>query len=203
MRMRLVIAALGFALLCASPARAATITIDSLSVAPDASFLVSIGISADVANLIAFSFDVGYDPTALALEGVQEGNFLSRGGETLPCTVGPTAAIPCATASGSVSIGNFPADFLAFMPVSGTGMNDVLVFLSFRALAAGTTLLQLSLPSLVDSDFMEIPTTLVNGTITVGTPAKVPEPSTMLLLGLGVAGFVGRRWRRGGAESLS
>lgn len=74
--------------------------------------------------------------------------------------------------------------------------------LTFDALMAGTSTV---LPSdgggfgglALDPDF--VPFTLASGTVTVarGNDPVVPEPGTMLLMGSGIVGLIGWRWRQG------
>jgi PEP-CTERM motif len=135
------------------------------------------------------------------LLGVQEGNFLAQGGATAPCTLNePEEVYSCATSPGTVSIGNVILGDSGAVP---NGSQDVLAVLAFQAISAGTTVVNLTLPSLVDATFADIPATVVAGTVTVGTPAPVPEPSTMVLMGIGLAGLARRQWRRAGGNRIA
>ncbi len=190
-------------LFSAVPARGAVITIPSLTVQPGAPFSLSIGISG-VDDLFAFSFDVLFDPAVLALDSVEEGNFLVRGGTTAPCTV-PSADFECLGEPGRVSIGNSLTD--ALTGVSDNGTDDVLAFLTFSFIGLPmNTSISLAEISLASSLFEEIPyDPAAPGQITVDSgTAAVPEPSTMMLMGIGLAGIArravkGRKGRPGAA----
>jgi hypothetical protein len=195
MRARSVIVASVLALLVsASPARGAAITIESTIVQPNELFFLNVGI-VDVDDLLSFAFDVLFDPGVISLVGVQEGEFLARGGTTIPCTVSDgNEAIPCATGPGTVSIGNF---LLAAQGVSDDGLGGVLATLQFLAGSGGSTQVTLSTVSLANSSFEEIAFDApIPGDVVVGDIAPIPEPSTLALVGLGLAGLARNRFRK-------
>jgi hypothetical protein len=66
-----------------------------------------------------------------------------------------------------------------------------LAFVDFTAIGTGITALALSNVLLVDVGGMEIPTDIVNGTVNA-----VPEPSTLALLGIGLAAMARKKLKR-------
>ncbi len=146
----------------------------STSVAAGTTFAVDVNV-ANVSDLFAFQFDIGFNPSTLAGVSVTEGSFLPSGGSTffLPGTIDNTL--------GTIS---FNADTLigAIPGVSGSGM---LAILDFSALSAGTSAIDILNVSLLDSTLSPISSTTANGRATVGGQV-VPEPSSLLLLGTGL-----------------
>ena len=194
MRRRLIVSAVLGVLLYAAPARASSITFDSIAVDSNATFGMPVRVS-DVLDLIAYSFRVTYDPSYLQLVSVAEGTALgSGGGTTLPCTVGAPGGdtFPCTTGAGNVEVGSLLLDIIG---VNIGAAGDVLSLLTFQALQDGVTPVTLTLISLSDSlgnEIAGLPTS-VTADVTIGV---VPEPSTLLLMSAGLAGLA-RRLRRG------
>lgn len=140
-----------------------------------------------VNDLYSFQFDISYDPTVLSARNIMEGDFLPAGGATL--------FIPGAidNMTGTIS---FTADLL-FGQASGVSGVGHLAEIEFQALAPGTSLLTLSNLVFLDSNLADIyPSDICNGTVTVnGGASPVPESSTILLCGAGLAGLGAYRFR--------
>jgi hypothetical protein len=104
-------------------------------------FALDIKVS-DVTDLFSFQFDIGFSPSILSATAITEGAFLPSGGFTffIPGTIDNVL--------GTIS---FTADTLLSAPpgVNGSG---VLATLSFQALAAGTSAVDLSSIILLDSN---------------------------------------------------
>ncbi len=133
----------------------------------------------DVIDLFAFQFDISFDPAVLHAVSTAEGSFLPTGGDTffIPGIIDNT--------TGSIS---FTADSL-LGPDPGVTGNGHLAVLSFEASGLGTSPISLSNWILLDSTLSDISFTSKNGSV------NVPEPTTMLLLGLGLIGLIGVRRR--------
>jgi hypothetical protein len=151
----------------------------SVSVGAGSTFAVDVNI-ANVSDLYAFAFDIGFTPGTLSAVSVTEGSFLPAGGSTffLPGTIDNTL--------GTIS---FNADTLigAIPGVSGSG---TLAILDFKALSAGMSPINILNVGLLDSTLSPISSTTANGNATVSGQA-VPEPSSLLLLATGLLAVLG------------
>ncbi len=150
----------------------------TLDVTEGETFSLDIDI-ANVADLYAFQFDLGFDPTILAAESVTEGSFLPSGGSTIffPGTIdnmGGTIAFNADTLVGAIP------------GVSGGG---TLASVEFEALATGTSVISLNDVELLDSNFNLIDYSAANGSVLVTTP----EPSSLALLGSALLLLIGLR----------
>lgn len=150
------------------PAIADTISIEPSSsiVVPGQSFSVEIRASA-VSDLLAFQFDVGFNPGVLSATFIAEGSFLPSGGATL--------FIPglIDNATGLIS---FTGDTL-LTSISGVTGSGTLARIQFTAAGSSSSPIALSNVVLLDSTLSVIPVSVVNGSTTV-----VPEPASWTLL---------------------
>ena len=177
------------ALLCCAAAPAAAVPV--LSVQP-ASTNVAVGdtfsvdvVVTDAADLFAYQFDVGFDPTRLTANSVTEGPLLGTGGATffIPGAIDMAAGLVTATAN----------TLLAAVPgVPGSG---VLATINFTATASGLSAISLFNAMLLESSLSAIPGLVTQtGSVSATTGGAVPEPSTLLLMlaGLAAAGRLRR-----------
>ena len=170
-------------LMSASPARAASITFASQSVLPGESLRIEI-FGSELLDVFAFGFDPAFDPTVLAFVGAEEGTFLSKAGATsffvcpsVDCPLDPPSVLAAVSGSDN-GVSSLPSQ------------SELLATLLFTAIAAGDPAFQLN-PRLLDATFADIPFAFDPGTI-----AAVPEPSTLALLGVGLAALARKRLRR-------
>jgi cohesin domain-containing protein/PEP-CTERM motif-containing protein len=178
---------------CATPAAVLTAGSDTVHVGDVFAIPISV---ANVAGLTSFQFDLAFNPAvikALSLTdtGTDFETAATAGGGAL---TGITGFIDNATGLLSGA-----ADSISGL-VTGNGLTPggALVDIQFQALAVGISPLTLSNAFLTDNgvplssangDFL-----LQNGQVTVIGPAAVPEPDTLLLLGLAIAfGFYANR----------
>jgi len=158
----------------------------STSVNPGDSFSLDIGIS-DVTDLFAYQFELSFDPTLLAATSLSEGAFLPTGGFTF--------FIPGAIDNTSGTVG-LTLDTLFFAPAGVTGSGS-LASLTFDALlVGGASTVSLSNVILLDSLGAAITSSTENGIVNVGSSTPVPEPSTIVLLGIGLVGIGIARMRK-------
>jgi hypothetical protein len=148
------------------------------NVTPGTSFDIDISVS-DVADLYAFQFSVAYNPDVLSPVTVLPGDLL--GTSFFPGTLDET--------TGLIS---FISDTLTG-PGPGVTGSGSLATLRFLASANGSSALPVSDVILLDSVAGEIPVTVANGAVNV-----VPEPSSLLFGGAGLALLLGLRIRRAG-----
>ncbi|MFH1162710.1 MAG: cohesin domain-containing protein [Pseudomonadota bacterium] len=135
---------------------------------------------ADVTDLFAFQFDIGFSPSILFATSITEGAFLPSGGATF--------FISGTIDNGSGAISS-TADAL-IGPILGVTGSGSLATVTFQALAAGSSKVDLSNVILLDSNFIEIDFTSPGGaTVEVQRTSPVPEPRTFLLLLSGCASF--------------
>jgi general secretion pathway protein D len=175
------------------PARAAAAPIISapfVTVGVGDTFAIDISV-ADAVDLIAWQFDLAFDPTIVAVTSVAEGPFLSDFGTTLSP---PTTFSPGVVAGGS-TFGL--SDFFNDLPPNPAG-SGVLATIAFTALAPGISPLTFSNVFL---NFDDSGLDVVNGQITVAgaapptpQPEPVPEPASLALLSTG-AGLLWLRQR--------
>ena len=139
-----------------------------------------------VSDLYAFQFDLDFNTAVLSATSVSEGAFMPTGGATffIPGTID--------NVGGSVAA-NADTLLTAISGVSGSG---TLASLDFTAIGPGVSTLTLANVILLDSDLNSIDSTLQVGSITVQQTSSIPEPATLGLLSLGLAGAVLMRRRR-------
>jgi len=159
------------------------------SVANGQSFTLDVSVDG-ISDLYAWQVDLGFDPTLIRADGVDEGPFLTSLGSTTFFIAGDIDNI-----GGTVSF-NANTIIGADPGVSGTG---VLATFHFTALAPGLSSITLFNETLLDSFTQGIAVDVNGGSVEVTAPSGggVPEPSTIVFSTLGLlACACVRRFRR-------
>jgi Cohesin domain len=143
-------------------------------------FTIPISID-DAIDLVAWQFDLTFDPTIVRAESMAEGPFLASQGATL--------FTPPLIIDNSIGLISGAAGFFVDVPPLPSG-DGVLANIEFTALAPGVSALSLSsvFLNLSASGFVITP-----GQVTVVEPAIVAEPATVSLL---LGGLVALRLAR-------
>jgi hypothetical protein len=164
------------ALLCCAAAEGATILLQpsASTVSSGQVFSLEIRVS-EVDDLFAFQFDLGYSQTVLEALSVAEGTFLSAGGSTLfiPGAIDNSSGLIAFTAN--TLLGEVPG-------VTGSG---VVATVSFKAIGAGTSPINLFNVTLLDSSLSGTAPTIQNATVSAGG-SVIPEPGGLQLMGTAV-----------------
>lgn len=134
-----------------------------------------------------FDLDVTYDASLLTASGVTFGTELGDGFFT------SLQSFSLAT-SGVVDL----AEISFLFDLSGQSASFTLATLSFNTVGVGTSALTFSQSIVGDAFGVDLNPTSGTGSVTVENtgPNPIPEPSTMLLLGTGLAGLAAWRLRR-------
>jgi len=175
-------------LLSGSQAHAATITFQSQDAQlGDSSFVVDILVTDLDESVIGFLLSFTFDSTVLALQSISEGSFLSQFGET---DFDPSPVSP-----------DFQTITNYLVSASSTTSSGILATLTFVSIAVGDGALSLLSQELGGTGFVTLDGTflapsLIDGQISVVAPTSVPEPSTLGLLGIGLAALARQRLRR-------
>jgi len=164
---------------------AATDAVLGTSASPDPALVggsVSVTVSvADIVDVYAWQFSLLFDPSVLQASSMTAGSFLSA--------AGPTLFVPGTIDNVTGRIGFVIETIQGLAPgVSGSGS---LVSVGFDVVGVGSSPLSFGNVLFLDSLLQDIPILVEAGSVTA-----VPEPASLLLMALGVAGLLAAQRRR-------
>ena len=189
MRRRWILAAFLTLMMYAAPARAASVSFDNLTDQGGGLFSLEANISGAL-DLFSFGFDVIYDPALVGFTAT-EGTFLSN----VPGATTDFGVVPFDPSDPTVIPMSVVGSILgAFQSASGDGLLATLLFQLKPSVS--TAVVQFGNPLFFDSRLNLIDVQLSPESLRLGEQSTVPEPSTIFLLGIGLAAVARRRLRR-------
>ena len=188
MRVRIAVAVFVVVLICSAAVPAVAAPMISFSPSPGSvnvgdTFTIDVNVS-DVTDLYGFQFDFNFDPLRVSPSAVTEGLFLSQG-------VSGSTDFQAGTNNGAGTI-EFTLGFLlgAVPGVSGSG---TLATLAFTATGQGSAAFSLSDVILLDSVGELLDAGMNNEALVNINATAVPEPTSLMLIGTGLAMLARRR----------
>ena len=131
----------------------------------------------DITDLYAFQFDLAFNPAFISTVSIAEGAFL--------LSVGTTAFIDGVIDNVGGTISSTAGTLVG--EISGASGSGILASITFQADALGTSNIALSNVIFQDSNLVDITPTITQGGAITVIPANVPEPTTLILIILGLA----------------
>ena len=159
----------------------ATVAVDppSQTVAAGAAFHVNITVE-DVTNMRADQAVLNFNPGVMYVTDIIEGDFLKAGGSTIDASGWNN---PAGKAWISYSL------YGTWTAVSGSGTLATIEFKTYPGAPPGTYDMSLTDVILIDANNEEIPTDVVDGTVTI--PPMIPPVSVPVLSGIGMIVLIG------------
>ncbi|MCP4252309.1 MAG: PEP-CTERM sorting domain-containing protein [Candidatus Scalindua sp.] len=151
-------------------------------------------------GVAAIHADLWFDTSVLSFQSATAGDFFDNNPTSVWVdfgTFGLTAGDPIDTSR--INVTSAPDilgfDFIEFNFVDST-VDGVLATLEFEAIGVGSADFTLNDVSAFDGDFLNPSDILADTTAGNVNVSAVPEPSTIILMGIGVLGFFAFGWKR-------